>query len=421
MTTVFDKKENCSGCGVCKTVCSENAVTMQQDNCGFYYPQIDMERCVSCGKCRSKCHFSNKSDVHDLSEEVFAVQSKDAEILKKSQSGGLFAELAKSILNSGASAPDNSWAGLFKGTIDGDYHVISNLEISNEEGKKSVSNDFAKGFIALSEGATVKNLGIDGLNVTTAGRAGGLIAFISGDTTVENCFVRNAVITGNKSGGIIGDVQAGKTVVVKDCYVIANVGLIGQNSSYETTTMERVYCGNDKGQFSQLPGTCKYAYRFRDASTPVTCWNDGEYKNSGITLEEALTNLGAAFAEDTMNQNSGYPVLAWENEKTTENGVLKVKSFDVSKTPDNEIQGTFLLKNYNIESKTAVIAIVLYGDDEEMLAVKIFESKNIPSGKSESAEVVFNGNEKAKKASLFVWDSLSEVNEIEYVRKDIEE
>ena len=321
----------------------------------------------------------------------------------------------------GASAPDNSWAGLFKGTIDGDYHVISNLEISNEEGKKSVSNDFAKGFIALSEGATVKNLGIDGLNVTTAGRAGGLIAFISGDTTVENCFVRNAVITGNKSGGIIGDVQAGKTVVVKDCYVIANVGLIGQNSSYETTTMERVYCGNDKGQFSQLPGTCKYAYRFRDASTPVTCWNDGEYKNSGITLEEALTNLGAAFAEDTMNQNSGYPVLAWENEKTTENGVLKVKSFDVSKTPDNEIQGTFLLKNYNIESKTAVIAIVLYGDDEEMLAVKIFESKNIPSGKSESAEVVFNGNEKAKKASLFVWDSLSEVNEIEYVRKDIEE
>lgn len=321
----------------------------------------------------------------------------------------------------GASAPDNSWAGQFKGTIDGDYHVISNLEISNEEGKKSVSNDFAKGFIALSEGATVKNLGIDGLNVTTAGRAGGLIAFISGDTTVENCFVRNAVITGNKSGGIIGDVQAGKTVVVKDCYVIANVGLIGQNSSYETTTMERVYCGNDKGQFSQLPGTCKYAYRFRDASTPVTCWNDGEYKNSGITLEEALTNLGAAFAEDTMNQNSGYPVLAWENEKTTENGVLKVKSFDVSKTPDNEIQGTFLLKNYNIESKTAAIAIVLYGEDEEMLAVKIFESKNIPSGKSESAEVIFNGNEKAKKASLFVWDSLSEVNEIEYVRKDIEE
>ena len=114
MTTVFDKKENCSGCGVCKTVCSENAVTMQQDNCGFYYPQIDMERCVSCGKCRSKCHFSNKSDVHDLSEEVFAVQSKDAEILKKSQSGGLFAELAKSILNSGGTVYGAAFNDLFE-------------------------------------------------------------------------------------------------------------------------------------------------------------------------------------------------------------------------------------------------------------------------------------------------------------------
>ena len=213
----------------------------------------------------------------------------------------------------GASAPDNSWAGLFKGTIDGDYHVISNLEISNEEDKKSVSSDFARGFIALSEGATLKNLGIDGLNVTTAGRAGGLIAFVSGDTTVENCFVRNAEITGEISGGIIGNAQKGKEVVVKDCYVIANVGLIGQNSSYETTTMERVYCGNNKGQFSQLPGTCKYAYRFRDASTPVTCWNDGVYKNSGITLDEAMSNLGAAFAKDALNNNSGYPILAWEN------------------------------------------------------------------------------------------------------------
>ena len=101
MTTVFDKKENCSGCGVCKAVCNENAITMQQDNCGFYYPKIDIRRCVSCGKCRSNCHFINKSVSRNLFENVFAVQSKNTEVLKKSQSGGLFAELAKSILNSG--------------------------------------------------------------------------------------------------------------------------------------------------------------------------------------------------------------------------------------------------------------------------------------------------------------------------------
>ena len=114
MTTVFDKKEDCSGCGVCKAVCNKDAITMEQDNYGFYYPQINIERCVSCGKCRSNCHFINKSVSQSLPENVFAVQSKDAEVLKKSQSGGLFAELAKSILNSGGAVYGAAFNELFE-------------------------------------------------------------------------------------------------------------------------------------------------------------------------------------------------------------------------------------------------------------------------------------------------------------------
>lgn len=112
--TVFDKKENCSGCGVCKAVCHENAITMQQDACGFYYPNIDAERCVLCGKCRSNCHFINWSVPRNLFENVFAVQSKNADVLKKSQSGGLFAELAKSILNLGGAVYGAAFNDLFE-------------------------------------------------------------------------------------------------------------------------------------------------------------------------------------------------------------------------------------------------------------------------------------------------------------------
>lgn len=114
MTTVFDKKENCSGCGVCKAVCSENAVTMQRDDCGFYYPKIDAERCILCGRCQSHCHFIGKSVSHNLFESVFAVQSKDEEVLKKSQSGGLFAELAKSILSSGGAVYGAAFNDVFE-------------------------------------------------------------------------------------------------------------------------------------------------------------------------------------------------------------------------------------------------------------------------------------------------------------------
>ncbi len=124
MTTVFDKKENCSGCGVCKAVCNENAITMQRDDCGFYYPEIDIKRCVSCGKCRSNCHFINKSVSRNLFENVFAVQSRDKELLKKSQSGGLFAELAKSILNSGGTV----YGAAFKERFE-----VCHIRIASEE------------------------------------------------------------------------------------------------------------------------------------------------------------------------------------------------------------------------------------------------------------------------------------------------
>ena len=153
MTTVFDKKENCSGCGVCKAVCNENAVTMRRDDCGFYYPEIDVKRCVSCGKCRSNCHFINKSVPRSLSEDVFAVQSKEADVLKKSQSGGLFAELAKSILNSGGAVYGaafndsfevchiriDSAAQLYK--LQGSKYVQSKTEDIFETVKNDLDND----------------------------------------------------------------------------------------------------------------------------------------------------------------------------------------------------------------------------------------------------------------------------------------
>lgn len=123
MITVFDKKENCSGCGVCKVVCNETAITMQKDNCGFYYPQIDAKLCVSCEKCRNSCHFVNNYALQNSFKDVFAVQSKDAEILKKSQSGGLFAELAKSILDAG---------GVIYGAAFNDLFEVCHIRIESE-------------------------------------------------------------------------------------------------------------------------------------------------------------------------------------------------------------------------------------------------------------------------------------------------
>lgn len=160
MTTVFDKKENCSGCGVCKTVCGERAVTMQRDDCGFYYPKIDKERCVSCGKCRSNCHFIGKAALHSPAKNVFAVQSKDKDVLKKSQSGGLFAELAKGVLNSGGAVYGAAFNDLFEvchiriDSIDQLYRLQGSkyVQSKTEDIFKAVKNDLDNNLQVLFSG-----------------------------------------------------------------------------------------------------------------------------------------------------------------------------------------------------------------------------------------------------------------------------
>ncbi len=160
MTTVFDKKENCSGCGVCKAVCNENAITMQPDNYGFYYPEIDTKRCVSCRKCQNSCHFIHKSVSQGLLGDVFAVQSKDENILKKSQSGGLFAELAKSILNSGGTVYGAAFNDSFEvchiriDSKDQLYKLQGSkyVQSKTEDIFKTVKNDLDNNFNVLFSG-----------------------------------------------------------------------------------------------------------------------------------------------------------------------------------------------------------------------------------------------------------------------------
>lgn len=101
MGTVFETEENCSGCGACKSVCAVGAITMKIDENGFCYPEIDNKLCVGCMKCREVCHFNHEELFQNTSEKVFAFQSSNDEILKTSQSGGAFAELALKMLGLG--------------------------------------------------------------------------------------------------------------------------------------------------------------------------------------------------------------------------------------------------------------------------------------------------------------------------------
>ena len=97
--------DHCSGCGYCQQVCPVDAVEMKLDCHGFMHPEVDLNKCIQCGKCLRECPYRNKenenSKAEDGSQQIFAAWSKNAEVVTNSSSGGMFYELAKKTIQEG--------------------------------------------------------------------------------------------------------------------------------------------------------------------------------------------------------------------------------------------------------------------------------------------------------------------------------
>lgn len=99
---VFEKgNENCTGCGVCSAICPHNAIKMEYNEDGFYFPKLIKEKCTKCGICKKICiKFQNVLSVEEITK-VYAMKNKDKEILNKSSSGGISYELMKICIENG--------------------------------------------------------------------------------------------------------------------------------------------------------------------------------------------------------------------------------------------------------------------------------------------------------------------------------
>ena len=99
MINICDK-ENCCACGACVEKCVFKAITMVPDEYGNYYPRIDENKCKGCGLCESVCPIKHKEINTNLCN-VYAVQLRSHNKLKKSASGGAFFALAECFINNG--------------------------------------------------------------------------------------------------------------------------------------------------------------------------------------------------------------------------------------------------------------------------------------------------------------------------------
>lgn len=95
----FIKKSDCSGCYSCISICPKQCISMKNDNEGFWYPEIDKDKCIDCGLCERVCPIINKIDKDEKQIVSYACKNKDNKTRNTSSSGGIFTLLCEYVIS----------------------------------------------------------------------------------------------------------------------------------------------------------------------------------------------------------------------------------------------------------------------------------------------------------------------------------
>ncbi len=95
------KKEDCTGCTACATICPQKCIDMEMDDQGFLFPSVSLTACIDCGLCEKTCPVLVPETIENSVTKAFAAYSKNETVRMQSSSGGIFTEIAREILERG--------------------------------------------------------------------------------------------------------------------------------------------------------------------------------------------------------------------------------------------------------------------------------------------------------------------------------
>ncbi len=93
-------KADCCGCSACAQICPRQCISMEIDDEGFEYPEVDASQCISCSLCNKVCPIIN-AGASKPPLKVYASKNKDEAVRSRSSSGGVFTPLAENIIDDG--------------------------------------------------------------------------------------------------------------------------------------------------------------------------------------------------------------------------------------------------------------------------------------------------------------------------------
>ena len=97
---ILSLEVSCTGCAACVNACPQNAIKIGEHNQGFYYPELDVNKCVNCNLCEKACPELNKQDYLHMQKAYYGWTKNDDD-RKNSSSGGVFSLVSKRVIENG--------------------------------------------------------------------------------------------------------------------------------------------------------------------------------------------------------------------------------------------------------------------------------------------------------------------------------
>lgn len=134
---ILNLQETCTGCFACMNVCPKDAITLPEKFEGFYYPEIDKDRCIDCSLCDKVCPQITKQPTTTMRKAYYG-WAKDDVVRKASSSGGMFHILAADVINNGGVVYGASFN--YDGIIRLECHSTRQVPIVDLQKSKYVQN-----------------------------------------------------------------------------------------------------------------------------------------------------------------------------------------------------------------------------------------------------------------------------------------